>query len=49
LLVFVMVTATKPFSELTGRGRLIEVLSWLCVLPAASLGDMAAQFVVMGP
>ena len=36
----------KPFSEPTGRGRLIEVLWWLCDLPAAILGDMAAQFVV---
>jgi len=37
----------KPFSELTGRGKLIEVLRWLCVLPAAVLGDIAAQFVVV--
>jgi len=36
----------KPFSELTGRGRLIEVLRWLCVLPAAVLGHIALEFVV---
>ena len=36
----------KPFTELTGRGRLIEVLRWLCVLPAAVLGEIALEFVV---
>jgi hypothetical protein len=36
----------KPFSELTGRGRLIEVLRLLCVLPAAVLGHIALEFVV---
>jgi hypothetical protein len=36
----------KPFSELTGRGRLIEVLRWFCVLPAAVLGDIVAKVVV---
>jgi len=36
----------KPISELTGRRRLIEVIRWLCVLPAAVLGDIAAEFVV---
>jgi mannose/fructose/N-acetylgalactosamine-specific phosphotransferase system component IIC len=36
----------KAFSKLMWRGRLIEVLRWLCVLPAAVLGDVAAQFVI---
>jgi len=36
----------KPFSGLTGRGRLIEVLRWLVVLPAAVLGGIAVEFVV---
>jgi hypothetical protein len=35
----------KPFSELTGRGKLIEVLRWLGVLPAAVIADVATQFV----
>jgi hypothetical protein len=42
-----MVGTMKPFSELTGRGRLIEVLRWICVLPAAVLGVIAAEFVVV--
>ena len=46
LVVFDMVGTMKPFSELTGRGRLIEVLRWLCVLPAAVLGHIALEFVV---
>jgi hypothetical protein len=41
-----MVRTMKRFSELTGWGRLIEVLRWLCVLPAAVLGDIALEFVV---
>jgi len=36
----------KPLSELTGRGRLIEMLRWFCVLPAAVLGHIAQEFVV---
>jgi VanZ family protein len=36
----------KSFSERTVPGRLVEVLRWLCVLPAAVLGHVAAQFVV---
>jgi hypothetical protein len=36
----------KSLSERTVPGRLIEVLWWLCVLPAAVLGHVAAQFVV---
>jgi hypothetical protein len=36
----------KPFSELTGRGRLVEVLRWLCVLPAAVLVHTALELVV---
>ena len=36
----------KPFSESTGRQRLIEALRWLCVLPAAVLGHIALEFVV---
>jgi hypothetical protein len=36
----------KSFSERTVPGRLIELLWWLCVLPAAVLGHVAAQFVV---
>ena len=36
----------KAYSELTGLGRLIEVLRWLCVLPAAVLGDIALEIVV---
>ena len=36
----------KPFSELTVRGRLIEALRWLCVLPASALGHVAAQLVI---
>jgi hypothetical protein len=35
----------KPFSELTGRGKLIEFLRWLGVLPAAVIADVATQFV----
>jgi hypothetical protein len=42
----VMIRTMKAFSELTGRGRLTEGLRWLCVLPAAVLGGIAAQFVV---
>jgi hypothetical protein len=41
-----MLGTRKPFSELTGRGKLIEVLRWLCVLPAAVLVDNATQFAV---
>jgi hypothetical protein len=41
-----MVGTMKPFSELTARGKLIEVLRWLCVLPAAVLVEIAAEFVV---
>jgi len=36
----------RPFSELTGRGKLFEVLRWLCVLPTALLGDIVVQFVI---
>jgi hypothetical protein len=36
----------KPFSELTGRARRIEVLRWLCVLPAAVLGVVVVQILV---
>lgn len=36
----------KTFSELTGRGRLVEVLRWLCVLPAAVLGHVALEFII---
>jgi hypothetical protein len=35
----------RLLSDLTGRARLYEVLRWLCVLPAAFLGDIVAQFV----
>src|SRR4051812_45141551 len=35
----------KPFSELTGRGKLIEVFRWLGVLPVAVIADVATQFV----
>ena len=36
----------KPLSERGGRGIPIEVLRWLCVVPAAVLGDRVAQYVV---
>jgi hypothetical protein len=39
-----MVETMKPFSELTVAGKLVEVLRWLCVLPAAVFADIAAQF-----
>lgn len=35
-----------PFSDLTGRARLIEVLRWLCILPAAVLANFVVQFFV---
>lgn len=35
-----------PFSELTGRARVIEILRWFCVLPAAVLGAFVAQFLL---
>jgi hypothetical protein len=38
--------AMRTFSELTRRGRLLEVLRWLCVLPVALLGDFVMQFIV---
>ena len=36
----------RRISELTRNGKLIEALRWLCVLPAAVLGDSAVQFIV---
>ena len=38
----------NPFFELTARDKLIEVLRWLGVLPAAFLGDTAVQFLFGG-
>jgi hypothetical protein len=42
-----MVGTMKPFSELTVRGRLIEVLRWLGVLPVAVWAGIALEFVVV--
>jgi hypothetical protein len=36
----------KPFSELTLPELLIELLRWICVLPAAVVVDTAAQLVI---
>jgi hypothetical protein len=36
----------KPFSELTRRRKLSEVLRWLCVLPTAVLGRIVAQLIL---
>jgi len=36
----------KPFYELTRRRKVGEVLRWLCVLPAAVLGRIVAQFIL---
>ena len=33
------------FSELTGRRKAIELLRWLCVLPAAVLGGLATCYI----
>jgi hypothetical protein len=38
--------AMTPFSESTRHEKLIEVSRWICVLPAAVLGNIVAQFVV---
>jgi hypothetical protein len=38
--------AMRPFSELTDGGKLIEVVRWLCVLPAAMLGSFVVQLIV---
>jgi hypothetical protein len=35
----------KPFSELSRRERLIEVVRWICFLPAALLSARVAQLV----
>jgi hypothetical protein len=35
-----------PFSKLTGRGKLIEVLRWLCVCPAAVLAETVVGYLV---
>ena len=36
--------AMKPFPELTVGEKRIEILRWLCVLPAALLGGLVVQF-----
>src|SRR4051812_16599293 len=36
----------RSFSKLAGRERLIELVRWFCVLPAAVLGDCAVSFLV---
>ncbi len=36
----------QPFSALTRRGKLIEVLRWLCVLPLALLANTAVLQIV---
>jgi len=36
----------RPFAELTAGRKGIEVLRWLCVLPAAVLGHLAVDFLV---
>lgn len=38
----------KPFSALTRKEKAIELLRWLCVLPAAALGDLAGKIVYGG-
>ena len=35
-------------SDVTDSGKLVDVLRWLCVLPAAVLGAVAVQFMVRG-
>ena len=37
----------KTFSELTGKEKLIEVLRWIAVLPAAALGGAAAHILII--
>jgi hypothetical protein len=34
----------KSFSELTGKEKLIELLRWLCIPPAAMLGFVVAYY-----
>ena len=36
----------KRFSELASDAKLIEVLRWVCVLPAAVLGAFVVQYIV---
>ncbi|HTN04919.1 MAG TPA: hypothetical protein VL132_23730 [Planctomycetaceae bacterium] len=35
----------RSFSDLTGREKLVEILRWFCVLPAAFVGDYIASSV----
>ena len=37
----------NSFSELTGREKMIEVLRWIAVLPAATLGGLAAHIIAI--
>jgi hypothetical protein len=34
------------FSELTPREKSIEIVRWVCVVPAAALGSLAVQYVL---
>lgn len=36
----------KPFRELTGQQKAVELLRWLAVLPAAVIGSYIVRFVV---
>ena len=36
----------RSFSELSSREKRMEIVRWLCVLPAAVLADFAVSFVV---
>jgi hypothetical protein len=35
----------RPYSGLTGREKAIELLRWICVLPAAMLGSFATYYI----
>jgi hypothetical protein len=37
-------SVVKPFSELTGREKLVELARWACVPPAAVLGVLVPHF-----
>jgi hypothetical protein len=38
--------AMPPFSSLTSRKKLIEMLRWVCVLPAAVLGEIVVRYAI---
>jgi hypothetical protein len=37
----------RPFAELSGKEKCVEVLRWLCVLPAAWLASMTPRYIYM--